>query len=55
MVYSIKYLAEVCWFLVFVFFFFTVKVAKYWHRLPGVVNAPSLKKFKVRLRWALTT
>jgi len=35
--------------------FFTIRVVKYWHRLPReVVNAPSLKTFKVRLDEALS-
>ncbi|KFW63052.1 hypothetical protein AS28_00433, partial [Pygoscelis adeliae] len=30
--------------------FFTLRVVKHWHRLPGeVVDAPSLATFKVRL------
>jgi len=34
--------------------FFTVKVVKHWHRLPGeVVEAPSLVTFKARLDGAL--
>ncbi|KFO92482.1 hypothetical protein N320_10725, partial [Buceros rhinoceros silvestris] len=33
---------------------FTVRVVKHWHRLPiGVVEAPSLETFQVRLDWGL--
>ncbi|KFQ98066.1 hypothetical protein Y956_10906, partial [Nipponia nippon] len=35
--------------------FFTVRVAKHWHRLPReVVDAPSLETFKARLDGALS-
>ncbi|KFR17244.1 hypothetical protein N306_02018, partial [Opisthocomus hoazin] len=35
--------------------FFTVRVVKHWHRLPGeVVGAPSLETFKARLDAALS-
>ncbi|KFP51647.1 hypothetical protein N323_02060, partial [Cathartes aura] len=34
--------------------FFTMRVVKHWHRLPGeVVDAPSLETFKARLDGAL--
>ncbi|KFW11917.1 hypothetical protein N327_03393, partial [Fulmarus glacialis] len=35
--------------------FFTMRVVKHWHRLPGeVVDAPSLETFKVRMDGALS-
>ncbi|KFV58907.1 hypothetical protein N341_02092, partial [Tyto alba] len=35
--------------------FRTMRVIKHWNRLPReVVDAPSLKTFKVRLKWALS-
>ncbi|KFP97510.1 hypothetical protein N330_02506, partial [Leptosomus discolor] len=35
--------------------FFTMRVVKHWHKLPGeVVDAPSLETFKVRLDGALS-
>ncbi|KFW83945.1 hypothetical protein N336_01347, partial [Phalacrocorax carbo] len=35
--------------------FFTMRVVKHWHRLPrGVVHAPSLETFKVRLDGTLS-
>ena len=35
--------------------FFTIRVVRYWHRLPRkVVDAPSLETFKVRLHGALS-
>ena len=36
--------------------FFTVRMVRHWHRLPGdVVDALSLETFKVRLDGALNT
>ncbi|KFW71207.1 hypothetical protein AS28_13268, partial [Pygoscelis adeliae] len=36
--------------------FFTLRVVKHWHRLPGeVVDAPSLETFQVRLDGALSS
>ena len=35
--------------------FFTIRVLRYWNRLPGeVVDAPSLEVFKARLDGALS-
>ncbi|KFP10483.1 hypothetical protein Z169_09060, partial [Egretta garzetta] len=35
--------------------FFTLRVVKHWNELPrGIVEAPSLKKFKARLDGALS-
>ena len=37
------------------FYFFTMRVVRHWHRLPGeVVDAPSLEVFKARLDGALS-
>lgn len=58
MVCSIKYLAEVCWVLVFGVFwfcFFYSEGGKVLAQVTGVVNAPSLETFRVRLGWALSS